>query len=1185
MKHTLLFCAHAQKLTLSYAHRPLLRKLIYIMKLTSILMLITCLHVSASVFSQKVTIKVQNSNLENVFKIIRQQTGYNFLYNNEDLSKSATISISRAGELKEILHDILSPKGLSFSILDNTILVKKTAVSKQVIKPQQLEIRGTIIDEKRQPLPGASIKVKGSSIATVADQNGRFNLKNLKANDILVVSYTGYQTQEVKLNGKNQVTIVLQEQAAKLDEVVVIGYGTVNRKDITGSIGQVKMEDLEKAPVMSFDQALAGRIAGVQVSSNDGQPGSSGMNIVIRGAGSLTQSTSPLYVIDDFPMENFNASSLNINDIESISVLKDASATAIFGARGSNGVVVIETKKGKIGEPLISYSGSFGYQEVAKQVKMMSPYEFVRYQLESNNNSVLMQSMYTPRDLPEDNAFYKANGKTLADYKNIKGVNWQDLIFRDGTTAIHELSVRGGNLQTRYSLSGSIYKQNGVVINSGTDRVTGRIAIDQTLTKKLKTGVIANYSNQPSFGKLVSGTATHGYNYLMYSAWGYRPVSGNEGSSGIDEELINGNTDPESEENNYLINPVTNLQNEDRLSRGINLTTNAYLDYQITKHLNLRTTGAYMAYEVESTGFYNSLTNRGTPQNPNNRGVQGDVGLNRTNMWKSSTFLTYKNQFNKIHQVNVMAGADFYESASKRYGFSSQYVPEESLGLSGMDDGVPSSNQVTLSKNRINSFFGRANYDYKSKYLFTATFRADGSSKFEAENRWGYFPSAAFAWRMSKEGFMKNLSFVSDAKLRFSYGLTGNNRVTDFAYLPTITGSNIGDAYSYDNAQPAKGYYPGSAGNSKLKWETTRQIDIGYDISLFNNRLDMVFDVYRKNTTDLLLFANTPSHTGFKRGYQNVGELQNDGLEISINTTNIKTKNFSWLSGFNISFNRNKIVALTSDESSMYSLMTWDVIHNGSYLYAARVGEQAAQFLGYVFDGVYQIDDFTWQNNSDPSIAHPSRQYLLNKQLPDNGGSTRAAVQPGDIKYVDINKDGTINEYDETVIGNPMPLHTGGFTNNLTYKNFNLNVFFQWSYGNELFNANRIYFEGGRPVNSRNQYATYTERWSPENPSNTYFRAGGQGPVGRYSSQYIEDGSYLRLKTVSLTYNLPKTFLNRFKIKNLSLNATAQNLITWTNYSGMDPEVSIFNSVLTPGFDWSAYPQARTIVFGIKATL
>ena len=1040
---------------------------------------------------------------------------------------------------------------------------------------QNRVITGVVTNaETNEPLSGVSITVKGTTKTVFTDASGRYSIQVASSN-VLVFRYIGFYAKEIQVAENKVINTSLAVDMQSLDEVVVVGYGEVAKSDLTGAVGQVNVEEMALAPVMSFDQALAGRIAGVQVSSADGQPGSEGVNIVIRGAGSLTQSTAPLWVIDGFPFEEFDPSSLNMDDIEEMNVLKDASATAIYGARGANGVIVIETKKGKVGVPAVQYSGSFGFQNVTKQMEMMSPYDFVNYQLERSNNSSAMQDIYL------------SNGKTLESYKHIKGINWQDLIFRNGATKIHNLSVRGGNAQTKYSVSGSLYNQQGAIIHSGSDRATARVTLDHTISKKFKSGVNLSYSHKKSFGQTAAsnaGTGGHAYTYLMYSAWAFRPVTGREEvyydeegeiiGGDIDEDFIDEEVDETLTSAMFAINPVKSLTNEDRGSKSMSLNANGYLTYDINKSLQFKTTAGYIKSNGEAYNFYNSGTTRGSATLPSNsRGVQSTLSLSETVTWNSSSYLTFRKKIAN-HSFNAMAGVDFQERRVNRYGMGSQLIPNESLGLWGMDEGVPVSMTVSTSNNRLNSVFTRVNYNYKSKYLLTGTFRADGSSKFPVNNRWGYFPSAAFAWRMGNEKFMKDIDFISDAKLRISYGLTGNNRVTDFPYDPLMSASAIAQSYSFGNADPTKGVYPSSLGNARLKWETTEQIDLGYDLSMFKKRVEITADIYRKRTKNLLLNANIPSIFGFTKNYKNIGSLQNEGLELTLNTENIKTKNFRWSTNLNIGFNRNKILSLTSDESRMFSAVTWDALHNGSYLYVAQVDQPAALFMGYIFDGIYQYEDFDLVGG----------QYRLKAHIAGNG-DVREDIRPGDIKYKDLNGDLTVNEHDETIIGDPTPKHIGGFSNNFSYKGFNLNVFFQWSYGNEVFNANRIYFEGGRPQLSRNQFATYVDRWTPENPSNTMFRAGGQGPLGRYSSLYLEDASYIRLKTVSLSYSLPAKYLSRIYVKNLTMTATAQNLFTMTNYSGMDPEVSVRHTVLTPGFDWSAYPRAKILVFGLKVTL
>ncbi len=1060
---------------------------------------------------------------------------------------------------------------LRFVIAANLVFVVCLPATAQAVKTIKT-VTGRVVDiETNEALPGVSVRVKGVNSVTLTNEMGAFSIK-AESSGVLVFSSLGYETTEVAIGSKTIINVNLKTSFNSLKEIVVIGYGTTTREDMTGSVGIVDVKALANAPVASFDQALAGRIAGVQVSSNEGQPGGEGVNIVIRGNGSLTQSNSPLYVVDGFPIEDFDNGSLNSDDIESINVLKDASATAIYGARGANGVIIIETKKGRVGDPVVTYNGSVGYQQIIKRMDMMSPYEFVKYQ----TTNITRKRTYTPGDLDPGDVSYDPNGRTLESYRDVKGVNWQDELFQNGNTNIHNLAIRGGTEQTRYSISGSVFDANAIIINTGNSRYQGRISLDQTFNKKLQAGVNLNYSSISSFGREASlaNTAGSASSYLLYATLGYRPVTGKIDFSEEDllEDIVDDDINPLED---YRVNPIVSTKNEYRQVLTNNLVTNAYLSYKIIPELTLKLTGGINSRAGKSEYFFNSQTSRGTPQIPSNaRGQYGGRTYSDRMALSNENTLTYNKKV-KYHTFNVVAGYSIQESNSESGGFTSTNVPNESLGINGLGDGTPFATTTGASIYRLQSFLSRANYNYKSKYLLTASYRSDGSSKFLGDNQWGYFPSGAFAWRMSKEPFMKKFEFVSDAKFRVSYGLTGNNRVSDFAALASVD-PNINASYSYGNNAPTQGVNISSLGNADLRWETTEQLDLGYDLSLFKNRVEIVVDVYRKTTRDLLLYANMPLHTGFTRVYKNIGKIQNQGLEISLNTVNVRNKNFRWESSFNISFNQNKILELTEGENNIKSQVTWETAYNNSPLYISKIGQPAGQMYGYIWEGNYQYSDF---DEDAPGVYK-----LKNEVTTNNNNRATITVQPGDIKYKDLNGDGVINDFDLTVIGRSLPIHIGGFSNDFRYKDFSLGVFFQWSYGNDIYNANRLVFEGTTRL-SLNQFASYEDRWTPENQSNEQYRIGGQGPAGAYSSKVVEDGSYLRLKTLFLGYSIPEKILKRSKIKNISLTASAQNLITWTNYSGFDPEVSTKNSVLTPGFDYSAYPHARTVVFGIKATL
>lgn len=1017
------------------------------------------------------------------------------------------------------------------------------------------KVEGKVTNPGKQPIAGAVVLVKGTTRGTTTLGDGSYSIQ-ASARDVLVFSLLGYAEQEVAVNNRTRIDVTLEESASAIDEVVIeIGYGGQARKDITGTLSSVKMEDLVKAPVMNFDQALQGRLAGVSVSSSDGQPGAE-MDIVIRGANSLTQSNAPLYVIDGFPIEDFSNAAINSADIASITVLKDASATAIYGARGANGVIIIETKKGVEGKPVITYSGIYGFQTVTKKMDMMDAYDFVMYQIERQPSSV--------------DTYLNNLDRTLEDYKRMgQGIDWQDKLFRNAAIHMHNLSMTGGTKQTKYAVSLSMADQKGVILNSGYEKYQGRISLTQQLNKNAKVTVNASYMGDKTYGQTSSSalTTSNAYaSYLMYRTWAYRPVITNVNS---EEELFDDYFDGN---NSSTMNPILSSKNEDKVTRKQTFISNAKLDYNLHKNLRLSISGGYSRFLTEATEFNNSKTYKGYQTLTNSKGVNGSVlNTNRTD-WMNENMLTYKKDWkNGRHKLNAVAGFTMQGSSQRRFGYSSMQIPNESLGISGIDDGLPDSMTALLTENYLMSWLGRINYSFRSRYMFTVSFRADGSSKFSPDNRWGYFPSGAFAWRLGEEKFMRRLRFIDDAKLRISYGVTGNNRIGDYSVHPSLT---LSDYYSFNNGQPADAIVTSSLGNQDLIWESTEQVDAGLDLRLFKNRISLTVDWYQKKTRDLLLNANLPYSSGYRSVYKNIGKVRNRGLEISLSTVNVKTRRFEWSSDFNISFNRSRVLALSEGEENYLSKISFTGDFNSTYLYLAKVGQPVAQFYGIEWAGVYGYEDF------DQDAAG---NYTLKKGVATNGND-RSSIQPGDIKYVDQNGDGVVNDQDMVVIGRCEPIHMGGFNNNFTYKNLSLNVFFQWRYGSDVMNANRIIFEGNYANKSINQYKSYVDRWSPTNTDSKNFRVGGRGPAGVYSSRTIEDGSFLRLKTLQLSYTLPKKFTRKIHLNQVQVFIAGQNLWTWTSYSGLDPEVSTRNSALTPNFDYSAYARNRIYTAGIKVT-
>ncbi len=1031
-------------------------------------------------------------------------------------------------------------------------------------------ITGKITNAENEPLEGVTVQVKGTQQSVVTNENGIYSITlGTVPGVVLVFSSVGYLNKEVKLNANTTLyNVKLDHNPKDMEDVVVIGYGSVRKKDLTGSVGQVKVAEMQKAPVPSFEDALGGRVAGVQVGAVDGQPGSANL-ITIRGGNSITQSNAPLYVIDGFPVEDPSNNAFNPDDIESIEVLKDASATAIYGARGANGVIMITTKKGRAGKPVVTYNGWYGLQKEINRQEVMSPYEFVRYQLE-------LQPVQAT-DL------YLSNGKTLDSYRNIKGVNWQDEVFRTAPMQSHSIAIRGGNAGTRYAISGSLMDQDGIIVNSGFERKQARIVLDQTVNDKLKVGINVNYSALKANGQIATNGGDNGINassYLFYSAWGYRPITGD---SLEDLTFAEDPFDPDiSSTVDLRVNPIVSAKNAYNVAFTNALFANAYLDYKIMKNLTLRITGGITRNDVRRERFNNSKTAAGNPRTVYGatNGINGSVNNNVFSSWLNENTLTWNKRINKDNILNIVGGFTLQKTKSQADGFTANKVPNESLGISGLDEGIPLINISSESEAAQASFLGRINYTLFTKYLFTASFRADGSSKFAPGNRWGYFPSGSVAWRISEEKFMKKLPWISDAKLRASYGVTGNNRVSDFSYLSVLrqTGFTNGSGNStpgyYFNNTHIPGSAPVEVGNKDLKWERTAQTDVGLDLAFLNNRIGLTVDYYYKKTSDLLLNASLASSSGYLNGYKNIGKVSNQGIEFTLNTVNIDNKNFTWSTNFNIAFNRNKILELNYDQPSLTTrVQAWNDNFNNSLPYLARPGMPVALFFGYLYDGLYQVEDFN---------QLPNGSYALREDVPNNG-QDRSLIKPGYMKYVDINGDGVVDANDQTFIGNPLPIHAGGFSNNFRYHNFDLNVFFQWSYGNDILNANRLVFEGMEARPYLNMFKSWEDRWTPENTDATLPVAGVTSP-NVYSTRVIEDGSFLRLKTVSLGYNLPAAILKRAKIQSFRVYAAAQNLYTWTNYSGVDPEVSVRNTALTPGFDWSAYPKARTLTLGVNVT-
>lgn len=1029
---------------------------------------------------------------------------------------------------------------------------------------QARTLKGIVEDTSGTPLIGATVTVVGTKTGVITDIDGAFTISLGANSNLIAISYIGYEKKSVDVKGKSDVRIVLEEDGKMLDDLVVVGYGTQKRSDLTGSVASIRMEEIQKAPVKSIDEALAGRIAGVQVVSTEGQPGSA-IEIVIRGGNSVSSNNSPLYVIDGFPVESTEGEArsnpldgIDPADIESIDVLKDASATSIYGARGANGVVMITTKRGVAGKTTVSYNGYYGWQNSSKRLDVLDPYEFVKLQYELAPGQT--KTYYLDKIHPDGSK----ETLPLEYYKNVKGIDWEDQIMRTAPMQNHHFSLVGGTETTKFNASLSYMEQQGIIKHSGFDRIQGRMGIDHQVNKRLRIYANASYSKATKTGTPVSTSNYNSELNLLFSVWAYRPIS----LLNSDVNLIEVPNDPEIEQGaDFRYNPIITTKNELRDNTEETLTANAFLEYEIMKGLKARVSGGYTRRFNNSQVFNNSLSRTGNETT--NSKVNGGQLTNNTSIWLNENTLTYKTEIDKHQTLDVVGGMTLQGSDYSAFSVYGKELPNESLGPNGIEEGEFLSMTATASQWTMASFLARANYSLRSKYLLTAAFRADGSSRFPDNNKWGYFGSGAIAWRLGEEQFIKEIKEISSAKVRLSWGMTGNNNIgSNVSSLQII--SPKGSGYMFGNLIKT-GSYPSAMGNPDLKWETTYQTDLGVDLGFFKERFGVVFDLYRKDTHDLLLDAALPTSSGFERQTQNIGQVRNEGLEITLNGQIVNTKKFRWDASFNIAFNKNKVMALGDGEYSRLTSQYWGDDWKLIPGYIARVGAPVAQFYGHIWDGVYQLNEFDEVGGT----------YILKDGIPSNGTS-RDKVQPGHIKYKDINGDLEINDADKTVIGDPNPIHTGGFTNNFSYKNFDLSVFFQWSYGNDIYNANKIMLESGYKYNT-NQFASYANRWSPENQGSNIPAAKGS-LLKTYSTRIVEDGSFLRLKTVSVGYNFPRKMIKPLGISSLRVYMTGQNLYTWTSYSGYDPEVSVRRSALTPGFDYSAYPRARTITIGTNIT-
>jgi TonB-dependent starch-binding outer membrane protein SusC len=1055
---------------------------------------------------------------------------------------------------------------------------------------QTRQVTGRVVSDSSQPLSGVNVNVKGTGTTVATDNEGRFsiNIPN-KDNVVLLFSSVGYTPQNVNVGNKSVLDVRLISTAGSLADVVVIGYQTVRRRDVLASVSSVGAKDLKDIPINDAAAALNGRLAGVTATSAEGSPDAA-VRVRVRGGMSITSSNEPLYIIDGVPVES-GLSTLSPQDIQSIDVLKDAAATAIYGARGANGVIIVTTKSGKPGRTIVSYNGFVGVKTLAKELNVLSPYDFVIYQAErsrivgGSDSTSFLQNFGTTWD-------------TLNVYKNVPAVDWQKEVFgQTGFTQTHNISAAGGNQKITYNLGYTFNDEKAIVLNSSYKRNLFNFKTDYKITSALKAGLSTRYTNQNVYG---AGISSDGGSSLsrMRNTIRYRPFLSN--AQDIEDN------DPYNSNNVgnglNLVNPIslTNAEYRRKTTEAFNVTV--YGQYTFLNNFTFKSTLGLDRNTRKDRQYYDTLA----PMSVQN-GKRPIISLDTftTKTITNSNVLTYSlKNWKKNNNIDVLVGEETYDYRTvdnitqiKNYPYGIGY----SDAFKQPDSGTVVTGYPRTAERRATmlSFFGRLSYSFKDKYLLSGDIRMDGSSKFAPGRQWGTFPAASVAWRIKRENFMQNVDFINDMKFRFGFGTMGNNRIGDYLYQ-TIFSAN-GSRYYGLNGQPVVAYVPSSLPNEFLRWESTVNRNFGMDVTLFKNRLDMSVDYYVNTSKDLLLSVNIDPTYGFTTQQQNVGETSNKGIEVQLNGTIMRKPNgLTWTANFNIAHNKNEVVQLGPGQNLSLQGPAWGVSGQPAD-YILQVGKPVGLMWGLETDGFYTVNDF----NYDPT----SRQYTL-KAGTVADSAIIGTIQPGSIKFKDLNGDGKVDlNNDRTYIGDPNPKITGGLNQQFTFKKWDMSVFVNFMYKFDVYNANKIEFTNAYSPNS-NMLAIMQDRWRTITPTGETAQWTSGGKIYGISpdqlsalnanakiwqplistgafiphSWAIEDGSFLRINNVTVGYTMGLKSSNPLHLSKLRFYLTANNLAIITNYTGYDPEVSVRSDARTPNLDYSAYPKSRSFLFGVNAS-
>ncbi len=1092
-----------------------------------------------SVKDVNVDISFTNEKLETVFSRIEDLTDYKFVFFEKDLSKKTRLSGNyKNTALYEILLDISKESSLRFKQVNKNINVQKPSKKlksfeseERVTVLEEIDIRGTVTDINGEPLPGVNIIIKGTANGTVTDVDGKYKLTIADESSILVFSYIGYETQEVAVGARQVVDLAMTPDLTSLEEIVVIGYGAIKKKDLTGAVVALNESDMTTgAAVTSAAQMLQGRAAGVEVSSGDGAPGGE-LSIVIRGNNSISNSNEPLYVVDGFPIAA--GTSINPADIESIDILKDASAAAIYGSRGSSGVVLITTKKGKRGEFKISYDGFAGVQQINNTMDFLNWTDYaanrdIQFGLQANTTD----PWYDPADV--------ALGTSLTG----EGTDWLEEGTQDAMIQSHTVTASGGDEKSRFSLSANSFSQEGILLNTDFNRVSVRLNVDRKVGKKANLGVNV-YTAKTNSNQLNNraGFRTNSNTFALLTAEPGRVAYNADGSYGA---TVFSRDNP----NRPWINPIARMKEIERENVVFRTYGTIWADYEIIEGLVAKVN---VGFDHAATTFkeFNPVpfTAWGW-SNPNGRISESK---NTTQLIEGT--LSYTPSISENHNLNILVGASeqYFNNlnfSARGIGFPTEKTLYYNLGSTSRP--IISSYRAD---SRIISFFGRANYSFNDKYLLTATLRSDGASQFGENNKWGVFPSASAAWRISEENFLNTSNLVDDLKLRLAYGVTGNNGIPPYRSIQQMGSTKL---FSYDGQTSESGLGPidSYAGNPDLKWETTRMLNIGLDFGLWRSRLFGSIEVYNSNTVDLLLNKNVSMATfGADARMVNVGEMNNKGVELTLGG-NILEKDFKWTASANLAKNTNVITKLVGDSPINLRVDRRPLWYVNEQVYRQLIeGGEMGDFYGYTYLGVIQAGEtYTPQPNS----------------------------VEGQAKYEDTNGDGVVDADDRTVIGNATPDFIWGLNNRFSYKGFSLDVFFQGVQGNDVLNLRALVLDEWRTPNAAERYSS--SNTTGTRPGRGYF----SGEYGSYvNSEFVEDASYVRLKNIVLTYNFKTD--NISWLSNLNIYVQAQNLLTFTSYTGFDPEVSFNYSSASQsvgrGVDDNGFPNFKTYTVGLRFSL